>query len=125
MKKVFAILPFVLIYFCFSFKTFSPKSTYYNGGLSKTFSPQSTWYYNGGSGPQIPVTYNGSSLIIGTLPYAYNNPLRVRWYTPSGTVNQAVWGSFVPYGNYNFTISGSCYQGGIYYSSDSYYNYQP
>jgi hypothetical protein len=81
-----------------------------------------TWHYNGGSGPQIVVTYANGVLNIG--PNSYQQPLRVRWQRGSlGPYNEMVYGStFLPYGTYDFVISGSeAYPGqGV---SDSYYIY--
>jgi hypothetical protein len=81
-----------------------------------------TWHYNGGSGTQIPVTYANGVLNIGSHPYT--TPLRVTWLRGSlGPYNEIVSGStFLPYGTYDFIISGSSsYPTPMY--SDSYYIY--
>jgi len=98
----------------------------------KAHSPQATYNYNGGSGPQIVVTFDGSQLHIG--PNSYDQPLRVDWFTSNGTYSEAVYGStFYPYSHYNFRISGSATSPvpppncpacpPTTTSSDSYYNY--
>lgn len=116
MKKIILII--CLGFICISY---SPKS----------FS-QYTIHYNGGSGPQIPVTYNVSSnsLTIGNLPNPYNTPLRIDWYLPTNVYHQAVYPgeTFESWGDYEFVISGSVwiqnsyppYNMG-YYASTSYY----
>lgn len=92
MKKITMLL--ILGFICFSCS-------------SKVFSQQ-TLYYNGGSGPQIPVTYDGSStLTIGQLPAPYPH-LRVDWFMPNGIYSEVYYpgSSFSRYSNYNFRISG-------------------
>lgn len=110
MKKNLVLLIFTLI--CFSF-------------VSKAFSQQ-TLTYNGGSGEQIPVTYDGYYLTVGTLPAPYPH-LRVDWELPGGgTYSEYVspGGSFTRYSNYNFRISGYYWDGTTYISSLSYYIWQ-
>jgi hypothetical protein len=79
-----------------------------------------TWHYNGGSGPQIVVTYSNGVLNI--APNPYNQPLRVTWLRGSlGPYNELVYGStFSPYGTYDFMISGYASSSSF---SDSYYVY--
>lgn len=103
MKKMRAFILLTTLCFCFTLQSHRPFAT---------------WNYNGGSGPQIVVTYDGSLLHIG--PHSYDLPLRVTWSTPNGPYNEAVYGpTFYPYNTYNFVISGGNSSG----SSVSYYNY--
>ena len=106
MKKARAFIMLLSVCFCFTLQAHSP---------------QATWNYNGGSGPQIVVTFDGSQLHIGQN--SYNQPLRVDWFTSNGTYSELVYGStFYPYSHYNFRISGST-SSPVPTSSDSYYNY--
>lgn len=105
MKQTRAITLLVSIFLCFALQAHRPFAT---------------WNYNGGSGPQIVVTYDGSLLHIG--PNSYDQPLRVTWSTPNGPYNEVVYGStFYPYNTYNFVISGRSSSTNT--SSDSYYSY--
>lgn len=105
MKKTLAFIMLASIFVCFTLQAHSP---------------QATWNYNGGSGPQIVVTFDGGLLHIG--PNSYDQPLRVDWSTPSGLYSEVVYGStFYPYNHYNFAISG--YSSATGSSSVSLYNY--
>ena len=104
MKKSYLFLIAVCVFLCFGFTA-----------------PDYTWHYNGGSGVQIPVTYANGVLNIGAHPYSM---LRVTWLRGSlGPYNEIVTGStFLPYGTYDFYISGSNSYPTPQYS-DSYYIY--